>query len=70
MACQVGTIRQISQRLHEEGYFISEYTLRQWVKTGVLPAVFIGSKALISFANVISILDGGLPSKSAANPQP
>ena len=70
MPCQVGTIRQICQRLHDEGYFISEYTLRQWVKTGILPAMFVGSKALISFANVINILDGGLPSKSAASPQP
>lgn len=70
MPCQVGTIRQIHQRLHDEGYFISEYTLRQWVKTGVLPAVFVGSKALISFANVIGILDNSLPSGSAVHPQP
>ena len=69
MLCQVGTIRQIHKRLNDEGFLVSEYTLRQWVKTGVLPAVFIGSKALISFANVISILDSGLPSKSAASPQ-
>lgn len=70
MACQVGTIRQICQRLHDEGYFVSEYTLRRWVKTGVLPAVFVGSKALISFTNVIGILDNGLPPKSAVHPQP
>ena len=70
MPCQVGTIRQIHQRLYDEGYFISEYTLRQLVKTGILPAVFVGNKALISFANVIGILDNGLLSGSTVHPQP
>ena len=67
MPCQVGTIRQIHQRLRDEGFFVSEYTLRQWVKQGVLPAVFIGSKALISFANVLKILDQSSPEE---RPQP
>ena len=57
MTCQVGTIRQIHQRLNDEGFLISEYTLRQWVKTGRLSAVFVGKKALISFANVLDILN-------------
>lgn len=57
MPCQVGTIRQIHQRLRDEGFFVSEYALRRWVKAGNLPAVFVGSKALISFSNVIAILD-------------
>lgn len=70
MPCQVGTIRQIHQRLHDEGYLVSQYTLRQWVKTGVLPAVFVGSKALISFANVVGILDNSLPPGSTVNPHP
>ena len=69
MPCQVGTIRQIHQHLHDEGYLVSQYTLRQWVKTGVLPAVFVGSKALISFANVIGILDNGLPPGSTVHPR-
>lgn len=70
MPCQVGTIRQIHQRLHDEGYLVSQYTLRQWVKTGVLPAVFVGSKALISFSNVVGILDNSLPHGSTVHPQP
>ena len=57
MPCQVGTIRQVRQRLLDEGFFVSEHALRQWVKAGILPAVFVGSKALISFTNVISILN-------------
>lgn len=51
-------------------YLVSQYTLRQWVKTGVLPAVFVGSKALISFANVVGILDNSLPPGSTVNPHP
>ena len=56
MPCQVGTIRQVHQRLQSEGFWVSEYTLRQWVKSGTLPAVFVGNKALISFANVRDLL--------------
>ena len=68
MPCQVGTIRQIHRRLNDEGFLISEYTLRQWVKTGILPAVFSGNKALISFANVLKILDQDLPPTLAELP--
>lgn len=68
MFCQVGTIRQIHQRLRDEGFFVSEYTLRQWVKKGILPAVFIGSKALISFTNVLKILDQSLPPTPVEHP--
>ena len=45
---QVGTIREICKQLNENGYHISEYTLRLWVKNAVIPAVFTGSRALIS----------------------
>lgn len=61
MTCQVGTIRQIHQRLNDEGFLISEYALRQWVKTGKLSAVFVGTKALISYTNVLEILGNGTP---------
>ena len=69
MPCQVGTIRQIHRRLNDEGFLVSECTLRQWVKTGVLPAVFAGNKALISFSNVLDILNNKA-SNPAEHPQP
>lgn len=56
---QTGTIREIHQRLVENGFLVSEYALRQWIKLGVLPAAFSGKKALISYANVIKLLEGG-----------
>ena len=52
----VGTIREICKQLNENGYHISEYTLRLWVKNAVIPAVFTGSRALISYDAVRRVL--------------
>lgn len=54
--CKVGTIREIHQQLLQEGYRVSQYALRQWIKAGRLPAVYTGNKALISYRNVLDIL--------------
>ena len=54
---KVGTIHKIHEQLVENGYDVTEYRLRIWVKQEVLPAVFIGSKALISYQRVLDILD-------------
>jgi len=56
MVCQVGTIREIHRRLVQEGYQISECALRRWVKQGFLPAVYSGTKALISYDRVLEVL--------------
>lgn len=53
---QVGTIREICKQLNENGYHISEYTLRLWVKNAVIPSVFTGSRALISYDAVRRVL--------------
>ncbi|MBR2132560.1 MAG: hypothetical protein IJ955_08535 [Oscillospiraceae bacterium] len=60
MEYKVGTIRQIHRRLVQEGYGVSEYALRQWVKMGELPAVYAGNKALISYDNVLTLLSVAL----------
>ena len=52
----VGSIRVIRNRLISEGYQVSEYMLRQMVKQSIIPAVYSGSKALISYASVIDVL--------------
>ena len=57
--CKVGTIREIHQQLLHDGYHVSQYALRQWVKAGRLPAVYTGNKALISYRNVLDILQTG-----------
>ncbi len=45
-------------RLISEGYNVSEYALRMWVKKGIIPAVFTGHKALIAYDNVVEVLRG------------
>lgn len=58
MACQVGTIREVHHRLVQEGYQVSEYALRRWIKEETLPAAHTGNKALISYNKVLEILMG------------
>lgn len=56
------TIRESVQRAKADGLPISEYTLRQWVKTGAVPARKVGQKALIFYPNLVRFLqcaDGG-----------
>ena len=57
-SCKVGSIHQIYTRLREAGYNVSEYTLRLWIRNGTLHAVWTGNKALISFDNVVALLEG------------
>ena len=57
-ACKVGSIRQIHQRLLDAGYNVSEYRLRLWAKQGLIYVVHTGTKALISFDNVVAFLEG------------
>ena len=56
--CNFGTIRQIRARLVSEGYEVSEYALRQWVKNGLIPAVYSGKKAYLRYDNVLVVLNG------------
>lgn len=55
-AVQVGTIREVQQRLADEGFRISCYAIRRWVKSGTIPAVYTGKKALISYSSVRDLL--------------
>ena len=57
------TIKQTVARAAAEGIPISEYTLRNWVRTGIIPSrTAVHSKYLIYYPNVIRYLqcvDGG-----------
>jgi len=57
MPCKVGSIREVHKRLVQEGYAVSEYALRQWVKGKRLRATYSGNKALISYNQVIEFLN-------------
>ena len=59
MPCKAGTISQIHQRLVADGYHISQYALRQWVKDGTLPSVRSGKKFFILYSHVVELLTVG-----------
>lgn len=56
------TIREAVSRTKEDGIPISEYTLRQWVRTGAIPSRKAGTKTLLFYPNLVTYLrceDGG-----------
>ncbi|MEY8233222.1 hypothetical protein AALA82_16585 [Oscillospiraceae bacterium 50-16] len=58
---ETGTIRQVYRYLTANGYKVSEYAIRRWVKQGLIPAAYSGSTAYIAVSNVRHILDNGTP---------
>ena len=67
------TIREAVQRAKASGLHISEYALRQWVRTGAIPTRRVGQKALLFYPNLVRYLqceDGtdNAPSTVAAAP--
>lgn len=50
------TIREAVERAKTDGMPISEYTLRQWVKSGAVPVRRVGQKALLYYPNLIRYL--------------
>ena len=50
------TIREAVQQAKTDGLPISEYTLRQWVRSGAIPARKVGQKALIFYPNLLAYL--------------
>lgn len=50
------TIREAVQRARDDGLQITEYTLRQWVRTGAVPIRKVGQKSLIFYPNLVRFL--------------
>jgi len=59
MMAEVATIRETVKRLKSDGLPVSEYTLRRWVRTGVIPSVSCGAKALLYYPNILSFIQNG-----------
>ena len=58
----VVTVRQAVQRAKTDGFPVSEYTLRMWIKAGAIPVRKAGAKLLIFYPNLVRYLqctDGG-----------
>ena len=61
MMPDVVTIREAVARARSEGLPVSEYTLRRWVRTGVVPIRKAGTKQLLFYPNLVQYLrcEGG-----------
>lgn len=55
----VVTIREAVQRAKSDGLPVSEYCLRQWVRTGEIPTRKAGTKALLYYPNLVRYLQIG-----------
>ena len=58
----VVTVCEAVQRAKADGFPISEYTLRQWIRAGVIPVRRAGQKYLLYYPNLVRYLrceDGG-----------
>lgn len=58
----VVTVREAVKRAKQDGFPVSEYTLRQWIRTGAIPVRKAGTKILLFYPNLLRYLqceDGG-----------
>lgn len=53
---KVLTIREAVQQAKADGFPVSEYTLRAWVRSGAIPTRKVGQKALLYYPNLIKYL--------------
>lgn len=49
----INTVPKLAQRAKAEGLPISEYTIRRLIKTGAIPARYIGLKQLASYSAIV-----------------
>lgn len=63
--CQVLTVRDAVTRAKYEGYPISEYSLRCWIKQELIPARFVGRKIYVDYSKIPEFLTFGRVSPSA-----
>ncbi len=50
------TVREAVTRAKQEGFPVSEYSLRKWVRSGEIPARSAGNKILLYYPNLITYL--------------
>lgn len=49
----INTVPKLAQRAKADGLPISEYTIRRLIKTGAIPARFVGPKPLASYSALL-----------------
>lgn len=63
MPFKAGSIREVHSLLLDDGYRVSEHSIRQWVKQGLVPAAYVGRKAYINYDAVVAVLKNGTPQR-------
>lgn len=53
---QILTIKEAAERSKQEGYCVSEYTLRRAIRSGAIPCRIVGKTYLIAWPNIIKWL--------------
>lgn len=65
--------RPCINRLHSEGFAVSEYALRQWIRSGAIPARKVENSYLLYYPNVLAFIqcangqDNPAPATSSEN---
>lgn len=49
----INTVPKLAQRAKAEGLPISEYTIRRLIKSGAIPARYVGPKPLASYSAIV-----------------
>lgn len=63
---QMLTVREAVARLAADGFCVSQYALRLWLKQGKVPFVLAGnSKQLVYYPNLLSFLTGASGKEAA-----
>ncbi len=49
----INTVPKLAKRAKEDGFPISEYTIRRLIKKGLIPARYIGPKPVASYSALV-----------------
>lgn len=66
---EYGSIRVMARRCKREGIPLAECAIRRLVKQGTIPALYIGTKAVLHWPNVIGAVRNAAESKLPQPPQ-
>lgn len=59
MNCKAGTIREVHRQLLSDGYHVTEYALRKWIRDKTIPSVHSGKKIFVVYDHVVEFLTTG-----------
>lgn len=55
-ATKTVTVKEAVPRANADGYYVTEYALRHWIRIGAIPVRKVGQKQLLYYPNLIRFL--------------